>query len=320
MKKLFIKLLLIGSLFFSFSFVFASNIEWRDAREWNSITNTTLDRLNQKQINIIDWEWWDQFFTVWNDLWEKWIKWLLFRIARDLRIFIYPIIILIWIIMVIKLIFWSNTEEEVKKLKLWIIWMSIWIILMQISINVYSVMFSKNINRDLATDFGDKLIQPFINLLMLWASFVFISIAIYSFYKIVTANWNDEDIKKWKVAIFQALIWFVVIKFADILVKNTYNPNCWWWIFESVWWTKVCSNIEENTKVIFAIINWLNTFVAIIVILMTIYAWFLIMTSSWEEEKQKKAKSIMLYVALWLRLLFANYLILTFFLKPESVI
>jgi len=60
---------------------------------------------------------------------------------------------------------------------------------------------------------------------MMGASFVFIAVAIYAFYKIVTANGDDEAVSKGKMTIVYGLIGFVVIKLADVLVRSTYGVN-----------------------------------------------------------------------------------------------
>jgi hypothetical protein len=49
-------------------------------------------------------------------------------------------------------------------------------------------MFDKDVNANLAVNIKDKLINPFVNMLMLLASFAFIAVAIYAFYRIITAN------------------------------------------------------------------------------------------------------------------------------------
>jgi hypothetical protein len=59
---------------------------------------------------------------------------------------------------------------------------------MQIPFTIYSVMFDKDVNANLAVNIKEKLINPFVNLLMLLASFAFIAVAIYAFFRIVTAN------------------------------------------------------------------------------------------------------------------------------------
>ncbi len=316
MKKLLIKLLVIFSLFIpNFSFAISINI-WDSSDNIRITTENSWRAMNNDKFEEI---WWNEFFYVWTT-WEKWLKNFLLNIARDLRVIVFALVLLIWIIMVIKLIFGENTEEEQKKLKSWILWASIWIMVMQIAFSVYKVMFDKQVWANLARSFSERLVEPFTDMLMLFASFVFISMAIFAFYKIVTAWGNDEWIKKWKTTIFQAIIWFIVIKFASIIVKNTYNPDCWGWWIISYWWTNICENVTQNTKIITTLINWFNSFLAIIIVIMIMYAWFLVLTWGWEEEKNKKAKNILLYVWVWLLVLFASYAILTFFIIPESKI
>lgn len=303
MKKIILSLL----LFFIPAISFATdNLNTSTLDNWDSWRNDVLDEV----------KWNSPFFEV-SDYWEKWLQKAMFRVARDLRIIIFTIILLIGIIMVFKLLFWQNTEEEATKFRKWVVWCTIWIIVLQIPFTVYSVMFDKNINTSLASSIENKILQPFIDMLMLIASFAFIAMAIYSFYRIITANWDEEKIKTWKTIIFQAIIWFIVIKIADTLVRNTYTVWCnnWMWI------TSNCTqNITKNWEIIIKIINWLNSFVALVIVLMIIYAWFLVITWAWDDDKQKKAKNIFIYSWIWLLILFASYLILTFFIIPETTI
>lgn len=309
MKKLFIKILIIIGFLFIPLYSFANdNIRITNENSGKSMNNDAFEEM-----------WSSNFFYVWKT-WEKWIKFFLLNIARDLRVIVFAFVLLIWVIMVIKLIFAENTEEEQKKLKTWILWTSIWIMIMQIAFSVYKVLFDRNIWAFLAKSFTARIIEPFIDMLMLFVSFAFIAIWIYAFYKIVTAGWDEEKVKKWKKSIIQAIIWFIVIKFADVIVRNTYNPDCWsWWII-IYWWTNICENITDNAKIITVLINWVNSFIALVIVIMIIYAWFLVMTWWWDEEKNKKAKNIILYVWIWLLILFASYAIMTFFINPESPI
>lgn len=311
MKKFIITILLTLSLF-STNFVYATwteNIQVTTNNAWNTVENWVLTTLSS----------WTNFFAAWNT-WESWLKNLLFRIARDAKILIYWLILLLWVIVVMKLIFSKGWDDDFKKLKRWVLRWSVWIIVMQTSTVVYSVLFDKWVDTTLANSFNKNLITPFINLLYMLAAFIFIFVAIIAFYKIITAWWNDEWIKKWKSTITQALIWFIVIKFAKVLVDNTFNPDCSNWTFIIYWWTKVCENITDNAKIIITIINWINWFLAVVIVLMIIYAWFLYITSGWAEDKQKKAKNIIIYTAIWLLILVASYLILTFFIYPNSTL
>lgn len=281
------------------------NIKVTTEDTWREVNNEKLERLWEN----------NEFFntSVW---WEKWLKLFILNIARDLRVMAFTFVLFLVVIMVLKLIFTENTEEQQKKLKIWIVWSTIWIMIMQIAFSTYKLMYDKDIWGNLARNFWDKIIQPFIDLLLYLASFIFIAMAIVAFYNLVTAWWNEEWIKKWRKTILYWIIGFIIIKFSSIVVKNTFNPDCWksWWII-SFWGSNVCENIKDNSKIIFTLINWFNTFVSLIIVIMLIYWWFIVLTSWWDEEKSKKAKNIFLYSFIGVLILFASYLILTFFIK-----
>lgn len=237
------------------------------------------------------------------------------RIARDLKNLFFLIAWVYFLVIVIRLLFSEKTEEEAANFKKWIMWISIWIIVTQISYYMVNVLFDKEINVALAKNFVDIVIQPLISLLQTSASFIFIWMMIFAFFKLVTANWNEDQIKSWKMTVLYSIIWFILIKAANTLVDSVYSKiSC-----SSIWWVNCTSNIEISwaSKLITDIINWMNWFVWLVVIIMIIYAWLMVLTSVWDEEKLKKAKSIILYIAIWLFILVANYLILTFFISAN---
>lgn len=289
----------------------------------NAMDNIRVTTENNGKVNN-NWELEDMaangdFFYV-GTTGEKWLKLFILNIARDLRVMLFVLYLLIVVIMVIKLVFADNTDEKQKSLKMWILWSTVGIMVMQVAYSVYKVMFDRAPDANLARRFWEYIVQPFTDMLMMLASFAFIAMAIFAFYKIVTAGGNDEGIKKGKTTIFQAIIWFIVIKFADIIVTNTFNPDCWGGGLISYWGTNICENVKSNSLLIITLINWINSFLAIVIVIMIIYAWFLVLIGWWEEEKNKKAKRIILYSAIWLFILFASYMILTFFILPQSKI
>jgi len=143
--------------------------------------------------------------------------------------------------------------------------------------------------------------------------FFFLAIMIYAFYRIITAWGDEEKAKTWKLSVLYAGIWFIVIKIASGLVSAIY------WSINSrniIWTTNfVNTNIGWFSEIVVKIINWMNWFVWIAVVLMITYAWFLSLTSFGDEEKLKKSKNIIMYVAIWILVLVSNYLILTFFIN-----
>lgn len=249
---------------------------------------------------------------------QKGIYNTMIRIARDLKNIFFIIAWLYFLIIVLKLLFSEKTDEEVSNFKNWIIWISVWIIVMQIAYYFMNVLFDKEINAQLASNFIDIIVKPLLSLLETWASFIFLAMMIYAFFIMVTSNWDEEAAKSWKMTVLYAAIWFVAIKISTKLVDSIY--------WETYCYSHICSEKVANTnigwfaEIVVSIIDWMNGFVAIIVILMIIYAWFSVLTSGWDEEKLKNAKKSIIYIAIWLAILVTNYLILTFFILPESKI
>jgi uncharacterized membrane protein YwzB len=61
-------------------------------------------------------------------------------------------------------------------------------------------------------------------------------------------------------------------------------------------------------------INYVNGFIALVSVLMLIYAGWLTFTAGTNEENFKKAKNIFLYAAMGIILIIASYMLLNFFL------
>ncbi|MCH8518546.1 hypothetical protein LAT59_02185, partial [Candidatus Gracilibacteria bacterium] len=99
--------------------------------------------------------------------------------------------------------------------------------------------------------------------------------------------------------------------------------NCEPYTLGTIVFEGACRNIQNlssGVQIIISIINWLKAFVAIVVVLMILYAGAQILLSAGDEEKLKKSKNSLVYIAIGIFILIANFLILTFFLRPESII
>ena len=253
-------------------------------------------------------------FNIWT-WWQKWILNSFIKIALDLKNLFFLIAWIYFLILVIKLLFSEKTEEEVWNFKKWIIWISLWIVVTQISFYFVNIIFDRNIDNVLATNFVNTIIKPFIWLLETATSFFFLAIMVYAFFQLITSNWDEEKAKTWKQSVLYAVIWFIVVQISS-------------WLVSSIYWVTQCTNFQITNCanktdinwiafIVVRIIDWMNGFVAIVVTILIIYAWFLTLISAWDEEKLKKAKSSIIFITIWLFILFANYLILTFFLLPE---
>ena len=261
----------------------------------------------------------------WN-AWERWVVDLLFAIAKDFKTVMYMVAWIAFIIIAIKLVIAEDTDAEVTNFKKWIIWITLWIIVMQLAYFYVNSVYDREFWWALWERVTEDIIQPLILVLETAAAFLFILVAIYAFFRTITANWDEQKISQWRWSIVYALIWFVVVKLAAIIVHAVYwTINCqystWGWIFQ--WsWNKCLpdSNLSWVFDIIVRVINWMNSLVWIAVILMIIYAWVNVLFGNWDEEKFAKAKRTVIYVFIGIAILAFNYFIMSFFILPEVAI
>lgn len=260
--------------------------------------------------------------TTWG---EKWLYNTLILVARDLKNLFYIIATIYFLVISLKLILSNNTEEELWNFKKWIIWITIGIIVMQIAFAFTTIMYDQWVSAQLWASLIEHLVWPIITLIYTLASIFFIAMAIYAFYRLVTANGNEEAVKSGKMTIVYALLGFMILRFSRAIVEAFYGSiSC-----ESFDYGFIivdgenCINrldISEGANIILTVLNWVNWFIAILVLIMIMYAGFQILLSGGDEERVKKWKTAILYIALGLFLLVVNYLILTFFFVPAGTI
>lgn len=311
--KFFLKIILFFTLFIGM-WVSLSYADENVNISWN-IGTTTADNTLLWWIKSIF------HFSIWEE-WEEWIFNFLIRIARDAKSLFYYIATIYFIILVYKLLASWKSEEELWNFKKWIIWITIGLVVMQISFSFVSLLYDKITDERLAVALVDRMIIPLVRVLETWASFFFLAMAVYTFFKMVTAGWNEESVKTWKMTIIYSVIGFIIVRFSRTLVEAVYwKIGCSGWTFFRAWVNCIeRPEVEWFAKIITDIINWANWFIWVITVIMIIYAWYNILFSWWNEEMLKKSKSIILYIAVGIFLLIINYMILTFFIFPDGSI
>ncbi len=329
MKKILITLLfVICTMLVYVSFVWEASADNRLFSQANNLSIGSVDGSEsssaRKNDKLKDFDENDQFISV-SKWWWEWLYNTLIRLARDIKNLFYMIASVYFLIITLKLIFSNNSEEELGNFKKGIIWISVWLIIMQVAYAFVTVWYDKGVSAYTAVGFMDYIVMPLIALLQTLVSLFFIAIAVFAFYTLVTANGNEEAIKNSKNSIVYALIGFLIVRFAQEVVEAFYGKiNCedYGNGFIVVDGGK-CVNqadVSEWINIVIMLINWFNGFVALVVLLMIMYAGSQILLSGGDEEKIKKWKQSIIYIAVWLVILALNYLILTFFLRPEGVI
>ncbi|MBP8016631.1 hypothetical protein KAZ01_01350 [Candidatus Gracilibacteria bacterium] len=230
---------------------------------------------------------------------EKGAKYLLLNIAKDVKNAAIAVAIIFLIVLVLRLIFSSAADDDVKKWKIGIMWTTIGIVVMQSAYVIFYVLFDENIGAPLASNFLDAVIRPVIRLLEMAASFAFIAMAIFAFYKLVTSGGKEDATKTAIQTILSAIMGFILIKISGVLVNSIYGEvKCTEYIG-----TNICTganlgnpNLSETVKLIAKMIQYVNGFVGIITVVLIIFAGYMIVTSNGNEEKLKKGKQTIIYI------------------------
>lgn len=77
---------------------------------------------------------------------------------------------------------------------------------------------------------------------------------------------------------------------------------------------KISGTVTVFTK----IINYINGFLGLVIVILILYAGFLVLTSGGDDEKMKKAKNIVKYIVIGVLLLVTSYILFRFFLASGA--
>lgn len=136
-----------------------------------------------------------------------------------------------------------------------------------------------------------------------------------AFFRLATAAGNDEKAKKGKQRIIYALVGFLLIKIPGVLVSSIYGDvQC-----DNRLILQICKvtdpNLSKSLSIMTTFVNYVNGFLALVIVLLIIYSGFLVITSGGDEEKMKKVKSTILYIVIGMLLLVASYALFNFYLQ-----
>jgi Type IV secretion system pilin len=241
-------------------------------------------------------------------------------IAFQIKNVVIILAVIFLVIAVIKLLFSPNSEEDVKKWRNSIIWVSVGIFVMQIAFSAWSALLLKDVSWGIDSRLGWaiwlQIFAPIVGLLQMLASFAFLAMVIYAFFTIVTGAGDEEKMKKWRRTIIYGLIGYFLMKLPQVLIGSLYGtPNCQNTDLINISSCEIANqNITGTVGLIGKIITYVNGFLMLACVILVIYAGWLVLISAGDEEKLKKAKSTILYVLIGFIVLVASHAIFRFFI------
>jgi hypothetical protein len=294
--KITIILILIFLTFWTYWWVNAWSIDL-DSVNWSeNITNHSI-------VNIANSSTWD----ISNDAKDLW-----FKVLTLIKYIVLWLLVILLVYAGIQMIMsmWSdedklsNSKRQLRYTLIWLVFINIpWSLYDIFAKNSYSTIneginwtWSSENNNNLLinTDLFDETINWWIVLFIeagMWAIAIFIIIV--QGINIMISRWREEKIKEAREKITWSLIWLVFIWFIEAWkrVVYTWNISDWASLF----------NTMENLVLFFA---W-----PIAIAFLTL-AWYYYITANWEEDRIKKAKSIIVNTVIATVILLASHAIL----------
>lgn len=333
MKNIFTKIILFLVILFVPASVMAQNgipnISW----ELNNVSSSAQAISSEHRSDNVQWfkEAFIDYFIVSDSTGKEAIDSIFFNIAFNIKNIFLVIAVIFLIIGVINLFLEKWNDSAVTKWKHNIIYTTVGIMFLQISFLIWENLLYKEtvgvngINANISWQFWNNIISPIIAFLQWGASFAFLAMMFYAFYMIIAGGGDEDKLKKWKSTFFTAIIGFMMINVPFKLVSLLYGwiPEC---NKSNNYFTYAVSGCKSNTEanlsgvvdLVSSFFRYFNWFLTLACVIMAIYAGFLYMTSGSNEDNIKKAKNIIIYIAIGLLLLVLSHAIFVFFFNAGA--
>ena len=245
---------------------------------------------------------------------------VLIQVFKNLAIAVFVIAVIIIFVSTIQLLVSESGEKDFTAWVLTLTWSLVGLLLISIAYTVIKLMETRvlgspSISGTTAYNIIINIIYPLLNFMRFMAGTVFFIGAIYSFYTIVTSNGQEEGFERGKKIFIGSVVGFVVMMIAEPLVQLAYGNNLC--MGRMVFGVPIdCTHRILNAPwvmgTIARIIIFMNSFIALIVMIMIIYAGFLVLTGGGDEEKNDKAKKTITYAIIGILLLIFSFVIYKF--------
>ena len=160
MIKKFILIIILTFSLFSWNYVFSAweNIDWRV--KIKSVENDT-DNDHLEQIN-------NPNFVEPTSQWAAGVKDFIIAVAKDVKNLFYILSTIFFLIISVKFFFSGNSEEWFTKFKKWVLWITLWLVLMQVAYSFAVTVFDKS-TWSFISSIVQNIFIPIVNILSLCA-------------------------------------------------------------------------------------------------------------------------------------------------------
>lgn len=253
----------------------------------------------------------------------QWAQNILVNLFFVLAGILFVLAIIVAFFAAIRLFISDNSGEDFSKWAKTLAWSVAGLLLVSISYGVLYTfdhnVLTSNAGFNIRTIYQATvlIIYPLLNFLRYIAAVIFFLILIFAFYKIIFAGGNEEWFQNGKKTFIAAAIGFIVMLLAEPIVRMVYGwDNCSWDKLFGIPTECVNRQFSPNSffDIIIKIIIFLNWFIALVTVIMIMYAGFLVLTGGGDEEKSEKAKKTILYAAIGVLIILFSYVIYRAFL------
>jgi hypothetical protein len=248
------------------------------------------------------------------------IRNLLFTFFKDIAILLFILAVLMSFVATIKLLSSQNSEEDFWNWMKTLVWSLAGLFVISIAYTIIQqfemhVTSTQTFSGQTMYQFTINIIYPILNFFRYIAAVCFFLASIYAFYRIVTSMGDEERAVDGRKMFFGSVLGFIIMIIAEPIVRIAYGGGrCGG---RTLFWVPIeCTSRTFDAAGSFGIlakmIVFLNWFIALITIIMIMYAGFLILTWGGDEEKSDRAKRTISYAIIGVIILLFSYVIYRF--------
>ncbi len=223
--------------------------------------------------------------------------------------------ILFIVILGYRMITAGGNEETIKKSRSGVIWTLVGLVIMQVAGSFVSTLYGSEGNYkvlddykgDVPQDLRQNVIEPILKYFLTFVAAIAVIMVVLSGLRMIFAAGDDGKIKKQQQVLLGSLTGLVIILIARPLIAAFYG------------YEEVKPDPKSVIGIIMQITNYVLGFVAILAILMLIYAGFLMVLHFGNDALVQKARKIITWVLIGLALIISAYTIVTLFIMPTVV-